>query len=112
MMSGGGPPPPPPPSGGGRADLLSQIQSGKNLKKVDTNSGGGGGGGGGDGRTNLLSDIRSGVKLKSVNFLGPVVQKPISLTLGSNQTSQQLVYEFRNISSDILSGSMGVLFSL
>ena len=62
MMSGGGPPPPPPPSGG-RTDLLSQIQSGTTLKKVDTNSGSGGGGG----RTNLLSDIRSGVKLKSVN---------------------------------------------
>lgn len=65
MMSGGGPPPPPP-SGGGRTDLLSQIQSGKALKKVDTSSDRNGSG---DGRTNLLSDIRSGVKLKSVSVL-------------------------------------------
>ena len=66
MMSGGGAPPPPPPLGGGRADLLSQIQGGKALKKVDTNSDRNGSG---DGRTNLLSDIRSGVKLKSVSVL-------------------------------------------
>ncbi|XP_028413484.1 neural Wiskott-Aldrich syndrome protein-like [Dendronephthya gigantea] len=64
MMSSGGGPPPPPPSGG-RAGLLSQIQSGTTLKKVDANSDRNNSSG--DGRTNLLSDIRSGVKLKSVS---------------------------------------------
>lgn len=58
------PPPPPPPSGGGRADLLSQIQSGASLKKVDSSDRNGSG----DGRTNLLSDIRSGVKLRTVSW--------------------------------------------
>lgn len=58
------PPPPPPPSGGGRSDLLSQIQSGTSLKKVDSSDRNGSG----DGRTNLLSDIRSGVKLRTVSW--------------------------------------------
>lgn len=66
MMPGGGGPPPPPPSGGGRANLLSQIQGGTALKKVDANNDRSSSG---DGRTNLLSDIRSGVKLKSVSLL-------------------------------------------
>lgn len=66
-MTPGGVPPPPPLSGGGRGGLLSQIQSGMTLKKVDANSDKNVSGGG-DGRSNLLSDIRSGIKLKAVNL--------------------------------------------
>jgi hypothetical protein len=38
-------------------------------------------------------------------YLVPVVQKPVSLTL------KQLVYDFRDISSEILSGSIRVFFN-
>ena len=45
----------------------------------------------------------------------PDVQKPVCFTLGqlknSKQISQQFVYEFRNISSEILSGFTRVSFN-
>jgi hypothetical protein len=46
---------------------------------------------------------------------GPDVLKPVCFTLGklknSKQISQQFVFEFRNISSEILSGFMRVSFN-
>ena len=67
IIQGGGPPPPPPTAG--RGDLLSQIQSGTTLKKVDPNEKPSGGG---DGRNSLLSDIRTGVKLRTVSVFRPL----------------------------------------
>ena len=45
--------------------------------------------------------------------LGPVVQKPVRLTLGQNlkQIFQHLIEKLGNISSEILSGSILVLYS-
>jgi hypothetical protein len=46
-----------------------------------------------------------------VLLVGPVVQSRVSLTYNSKQTSQELVYKFGNISSEIQSGSVEVFFS-
>ncbi|XP_052779380.1 actin nucleation-promoting factor WASL-like [Mya arenaria] len=101
-MGGGGPPPPPPPAapaapppppmggappppGGGppppsmnpgRAGLLSQIQQGTNLKKMDGTRGGEVSGHTGDARGNLLDSIKKGTTLKRVEDSGPSQSAP------------------------------------